>query len=69
MTAAGKGAYGTVWKALDTQHDSLPVAIKVISLAETDVDDVATIQQEIKFLAGCNHPNIVKYLVGGSFWV
>lgn len=60
---AGKGAYGTVYKALDKATNSL-VAIKVIPLTEQDNEDFATIQKEIAFLSDCNHPNIVKYLVG-----
>jgi serine/threonine protein kinase len=39
------------------------VAIKIIPLTDTDADELAAIQREIQFLAGCNHPNIVKYLV------
>ncbi len=62
LVLAGRGAYGTVWKAYDKvllQH----VAIKVIPLLDTDREELQAIQREIQFLAGCNHPNIVKYLV------
>lgn len=54
-----------MYKALDKATNSL-VAIKVIPLTEQDNEDFATIQKEIAFLSDCNHPNIVKYLVGGA---
>ena len=28
-----------------------------------DDDELASIQQEIDFLAACDHPNVVRYLV------
>lgn len=59
---AGRGAYGTVYKAQDTSSNEV-VAIKIISLTENDLDDLKQIQKEIEYLADCNHPNIVKYLV------
>ena len=37
------------------------VAIKVIPIGESD--DIADIQKEIDMLKGCNHPNVVHYLV------
>ena len=37
--------------------------MQVIPLTDTDADELQAIQKEIAFLAGCNHPNIVKYLV------
>jgi serine/threonine protein kinase len=40
------------------------VAVKVIKVSEQDQDEVESIHHEITTLAGCNHPNIVKYLVG-----
>ena len=39
------------------------VAIKVISLADTPPEDFRLIEKEIEFLASCNHPNIVHYIV------
>lgn len=62
LVLAGRGAYGTVWKARDSKSN-MDVAIKVIPLADTDAEELQSIQKEIQFLAGCNHPNIVKYLV------
>lgn len=47
----GRGAYGTVYKALDKvrqQH----VAIKIMSLSEAAPEDLGRIQQEIDLLAG-----------------
>ncbi|MEW5309707.1 MAG: hypothetical protein WDW38_001571 [Sanguina aurantia] len=63
-TILGKGAYGTVYKALDRTNDT-SVAIKVIPLTEQDKEDFKQIQREIAFLADCNHPNVVRYL--GSY--
>lgn len=62
---AGKGAYGTVYKALDRTNGT-SVAIKVIPLTEQDKEDFKQIQREIAFLADCNHPNVVRYLVRQS---
>ena len=62
---SGKGAYGTVYQARDLIHDEV-VAIKVISLADQPGDEAKQIEKEIDFLASCNHPNIVRYLVGGT---
>jgi serine/threonine-protein kinase 24/25/MST4 len=54
-----------VHKALDRASGEV-VAIKIISfLTENDAEDLKQIQKEIEYLADCNHPNIVKYLVGG----
>lgn len=39
------------------------MAIKVIPLTEQDKEDFKQIQREIAFLADCNHPNVVRYLV------
>jgi serine/threonine protein kinase len=58
--SAGRGAYGRVYKALDrstNQH----VAIKIMSLSESEEEDLARIQKEIDLLAGeqphtdCSH--------------
>ena len=51
-----------VYKALDTDSGDL-VAIKVISLADSDQEDLEQIEKEIQFLRDCSHPNVVKYLV------
>jgi hypothetical protein len=42
------------------------VAIKVIPVTDQDREELKQIQREIAFLADCNHPNVVRYLVRGS---
>ena len=53
-----------MYQAKDLINDEV-VAIKVISLADQPTDEFKQIEKEIDFLASCNHPNIVRYLVGG----
>ncbi|EFJ44650.1 MAP kinase [Volvox carteri f. nagariensis] len=60
----GKGAYGTVYSAVDGQTGET-VAIKVIPVTDQDREELTQIQKEIRFLADCNHPNVVRYL--GSY--
>ncbi|GIM11358.1 hypothetical protein Vretimale_14891, partial [Volvox reticuliferus] len=60
----GKGAYGTVYSAVDALTGDI-VAIKVIPVTEEDREEFKQIQREINFLAECNHPNVVRYL--GSY--
>lgn len=70
----GKGAYGSVYKAVGTGLGGNPagtVAIKIISLDVKDaIDDV---RAEIEILSECKHPNIVNYLGSyykdGNLWV
>ena len=57
----GRGSYGSVYKALVRGTQEI-VAIKVIPLG--DKDEVLEIQKEIEMLKECNHPNVVRYLVG-----
>lgn len=57
----GRGSYGTVYKALDTDSGH-PVALKCIPIEEGDAS-IAAIEEEIHLLQGCDHPNIVNYLV------
>ena len=59
-SSAGRGSYGSVFKARVRATGEL-VAIKVIPIGESD--DIADIQKEIDMLKGCNHPNVVHYLV------
>lgn len=58
----GKGAYGTVYKAVEIETGEI-VAIKVILLVDQPPEDFQLIEKEIEFLASCNHPNVVRYLV------
>ena len=62
MSPTGKGAYGTVYKAVEVETGEI-VAIKVISLVDQPPEDFRLIEKEIEFLASCNHPNVVRYLV------
>lgn len=57
----GRGSYGSVYQAQDKDTGET-VAVKVIPLG--DKDEVAEIQKEIAMLKECNHPNVVRYLVG-----
>ena len=57
---AGKGSYGSVFKARERASGQL-VAVKVVPLSEGD--DPADLAHEIELLAACDHPNVVRYLV------
>jgi tetratricopeptide (TPR) repeat protein len=59
---AGTGGMGTVFRALD-QERGLPVALKILrGRAEADV---ARFEREATFLAGLDHPGIVRYVAHG----
>ncbi|KAK1390262.1 MAP3K epsilon protein kinase 1 [Heracleum sosnowskyi] len=60
----GKGAYGRVYKGLDSENGDF-VAIKQVSLGNIPQEDLNIIMQEIDLLKNLNHKNIVKYL--GSY--
>ena len=51
-----------MYKAVDAVSGEV-VAIKVISLADQPAEDFKQIEKEIEFLAACDHPNVVRYLV------
>lgn len=57
---AGKGSYGSVFKARERASGQL-VAVKVVPLSEGD--NPADLAKEIELLAACDHPNVVRYLV------
>ncbi len=61
MPKPGRGAYGVVYKAIDATTGDF-VAIKVISLVDSDATDLERIEQEVGFLQECNHPNVVSCL-------
>lgn len=58
----GSGSYGSVHKALIKRTGKL-AAVKKIAMEEND--DLGDIENEIKMLEECNHPNVVAYY--GSF--
>lgn len=51
----GSGTFGDVYKAID---DGAIVAVKIIDGANQDIDEI---QQEIRLLSRCQHPNIIRY--------
>eukprot|EP00775_Hariotina_reticulata_P013544 gene13544-13671_t len=60
----GRGAYGQVFKGMDTTTGDV-VAIKQISLGGVSQENLAGVMGEIDLLKTLNHKNIVKYI--GSF--
>lgn len=60
----GRGAYGQVYKGLDTRTGDT-VAIKQMSLSGISNSNLQSVMGEIDLLKNLNHKNIVKYL--GSF--
>ena len=60
----GRGAYGQVYKGLDTRTGDT-VAIKQMSLSGISQENLQSVMGEIDLLKNLNHKNIVKYL--GSF--
>ncbi|CEP11169.1 hypothetical protein [Parasitella parasitica] len=66
LRKVGKGAYGSVYKGIDTRTNKV-IAIKVLNL-DTEEDDVDDIQREIALLSQLTHArsqNITPYY--GSF--
>lgn len=57
----GKGAYGKVFKALDTETAKI-VAIKQVSMLNINEDQMCSLHKEIKMLKRLSHRNIVRYL-------
>ena len=55
----GKGASGTVYKALDVETATF-VALKEIPT--TNEQEIESIRSEIQLLKSLRHPNIVKYI-------
>ncbi|PWA02077.1 hypothetical protein BB558_001785 [Smittium angustum] len=57
----GKGAYGSVFRALNTKNGDF-VAIKQISIdGEEKAEALESAKKEIEMLKSLNHPNIIKY--------
>eukprot|EP00359_Climacostomum_virens_P006533 CAMPEP_0204904778 /NCGR_PEP_ID=MMETSP1397-20131031/5049_1 /ASSEMBLY_ACC=CAM_ASM_000891 /TAXON_ID=49980 /ORGANISM="Climacostomum Climacostomum virens, Strain Stock W-24" /LENGTH=961 /DNA_ID=CAMNT_0052073597 /DNA_START=1865 /DNA_END=4748 /DNA_ORIENTATION=+ len=57
----GKGAYGKVFKALDTETAKI-VAIKQVSMLNINEDQLGSLRKEISMLQRLSHQNIVRYL-------
>ncbi len=71
----GRGGFGAVYNATDTQAFDRPVAIKQVLLDTLSAKDAqeatAALQQEAKFLAGLFYPNlprVYEYFREGSSW-
>lgn len=62
----GKGAYGKVFKALDTETAKI-VAIKQVSMLNIHEDNLGSLRKEISTLKRLSHCNIVRYL-GKSYF-
>lgn len=60
LKRVGDGAYGVVFKAIDTSKNNELVAIKKMTEAFRDPRDAKRILREIKLLKFCDHPNIIK---------
>lgn len=61
---AGRGSYGSVYKAR-VRATGAAVAVKVIPAGAPE--EVAAIQREIEMLKQCNHPNVVRYLARSAW--
>jgi serine/threonine-protein kinase 24/25/MST4 len=57
MERIGRGTFAEVYRATE---DSGLVAVKIIPLDGLG-SDIEEIQQEIRLLSRCDHPNIIKY--------
>ena len=56
----GKGAFGKVYLAKDTESKELR-AIKVIDLDVKRSEEVSELIKETQILALCSHPNVTRY--------
>src|SRR6218665_3193215 len=70
LTRVGSGTYGDVYKATKVDTNDL-AAVKIIKLEPGD--DFSVIQQEIRMMKDCLHPNIVRfygsYLRRDKLWI
>ncbi|MFL5590574.1 MAG: WD40 repeat domain-containing serine/threonine protein kinase [Ktedonobacteraceae bacterium] len=61
---AGQGGFGAVYKAIDTQSDNRPVAIKAINLsiltAQEVIEATEAFNREVLVLSGLAHPNLPR---------
>ena len=60
-TVIGKGSFGQVVKAIDTQQGNVEVAIKVMKKpsSRSAVERLAMLRAEVEILRSMNHPNVV----------
>ncbi|KAH8610885.1 Protein kinase domain [Trypanosoma vivax] len=57
----GTGSYGDAWLVENAEDNSICVA-KVMNLGKMSSRDKMYAQSEIKCLANCSHPNIIRYI-------
>src|SRR5438552_16072370 len=63
----GAGGMGTAYKARDTQLERF-VALKLLHKhLSSEADHDAQLQQEVRFAASVNHPNVVQIFFWGSY--
>jgi len=62
----GRGGMGTVYEAHDAVLDR-PVALKVLTLPESDSAEAARMLNEARVMAGLEHPGIVPVHDAGTF--
>lgn len=58
----GKGSFGRVFLAINSENKDVKMAIKTICKKELDDKMIAKIKTEVKVVQKLDHPNIVKYL-------
>ncbi|KAJ2152365.1 Protein kinase of the Mitotic Exit Network, partial [Coemansia sp. RSA 637] len=56
----GRGQFGSVYRALDLETGEM-VAVKQISLAGQDTDNLDDVMQEVELLKSLSNPRIVRY--------
>lgn len=65
LAVIGRGAFGTVYRALDMQLQR-EVAIKLLTRGRDDPDAVARLEREAVALAKLRHPNVLTIFDGGA---
>ncbi len=62
----GEGAWGTVWKARQTEDIKRKVALKILKLGLDTKEFLARFEAERQILALMDHPNIARVIDAGS---